>query len=222
MPASALAAITPVWDAFDAPGADPAATIDADRRRAAITSRADVLHALANYQSAEADLRGEVAKQYPQITLSPGYTWERGLVKVPFSLGLVLPPFDLNRRAIRAAEARRAEAGVRLEGVIANATAAIDAAIVETRAARAAFDRVHDHERPIAEQLAAQAERALAAGTIDRVDWAAAQAAAVQARLAELDVLARIHSADAALEDAVRRPLDGPETMIEEQQDMPK
>lgn len=219
---SALAPVMPIWDGFDLPDADPAALIDAETRRAAIVARADVLHALANYQSAEADLRGEVAKQYPQITLSPGYTWERGLVKVPFSLGLVLPPFDLNRRAIRAAETRRAEAGVRLEAVIAAATAAIDAALVETRAARAALAQARDHERLIADRLAAQADRALAAGTIDRVDWAAAQANAVQARLAELDLLGRVHAADAALEDAVRRPLEGPETMIRDKKAMPK
>jgi len=222
LPESALADITPTWDKFDAAAPDPALSIDAEHRRAAILARADILHALGNYQSAEAELRGEVAKQYPAITLSPGYTWERGLVKIPFSLGLVLPPLDLNRRAILAAEAKRAEAGARMEAAIAGAAAAIDTAMVETRASRAALARIRDHERPIAERLAAQADLALKAGTIDRVDWAAAQAGVSLAELAEIDALARIHAADATLEDAARSPLEGPETMIEDKRDMAK
>lgn len=135
-------------------------------------------------------------------------------MKVPFALGLVLPPFDLNRRNIRAAEAKRVEAGKKLDAVVADAAAAVDAALIEARAARAALADVRAREVPVAQRLAVQADRAIAAGTIDRVDWAAAQAGAVEAQLAELDALARIHTADAALEDAVRRPLTGPETAI--------
>lgn len=222
LPDSVLASIAPTWDDFDAATPDPAQMIDTQRRRTAILARADILHALGNYQSAEAELRGEVAKQYPAITLSPGYTWERGLVKIPFSLGLVLPPLDLNHRAILAAEAKRVEAGARMEAAIAGAAAAVDTAMVETRASRAALARIRDHERPVAERLAAQADLALKAGTIDRVDWAAAQAGVGLAKLAELDALARVHAADAALEDAARSPLEGPETMIEDKRDMIK
>ena len=67
---------------------------------------------------------------------------------------------------------------------------------------------------PIAARLAAQADRELAAGAIDRSDWAAAQAGLEIARLAELDALARAIMADAALEESMRRPLSGPETLI--------
>ncbi|MGL4314248.1 MAG: TolC family protein [Sphingomonas sp.] len=213
VPAAAFTGINPLWADFDAP-AETVPHVDAETRRVAILSRADVLKALADYQTAEADLRSEVAKQYPAFQISPGYTWERGLVKVPFALGLVLPPFDLNRRNIRAAEAKRVEAGKKLDAVVADAAAAVDAALIEARAARAALADVRAREVPVAQRLAVQADRAIAAGTIDRVDWAAAQAGAVEAQLAELDALARIHTADAALEDAVRRPLTGPETAI--------
>lgn len=211
VPGPALAGVSPEWHGFDGPPADPAGQVGKDLRLAAILSRADVLKAVVAYDQAEAELRGEVAKQFPAISISPGYTWERGLVKLPFSLGLVLPPLDLNRRAIAAAEAKRAEAGRRLEAVVAGAEAAIDAALVETRAARAALDRVRSVERVAADRLAAQADRELNAGAIDRTDWAAAQAGARQAVTSEIDALARVHAADAALEDALRRPLEGPE-----------
>jgi outer membrane protein TolC len=216
--AEALAGIDPVWPDFDAPP-DPAAAANAEARRQAILSRADVLHALADYQSAEATLRGELARQYPQISVSPGYTWERGLVKLPISLGLVLPPLDDNRRAIAAAVAARSEAGRRLDLAVSAAAAAVDGAIAEARAARLALAEVRTRERPLAERLAATAARALAAGTIDRTDWASAQAGAVEAALAELDALSRVHAADAALENALRRPVAGPELAIRQTPD---
>ncbi|MFA6115436.1 MAG: TolC family protein [Sphingomonas sp.] len=214
VPETAVTPLAMAWDGFDDPAPDPGGQVTTGLRLEALRSRADVLKAIVAYDQAESDLRGEVAKQFPAISIAPGYTWERGLVKVPFSLGLILPPLDLNRHAIAAAEARRAEAGKRLEAVIASAEAAIDAALVETRAARAALQRIRTVERVAADRLARQADRELAAGAIDRTDWAAAQAGAEQARTSEIDALARVHVADAALEDALRRPLEGSETMI--------
>lgn len=211
--AEALAGIDPVWSDFAAPP-DPAAVADAAARRQAILSRADVLHALADYQAAEATLHGEVARQYPQITVSPGYTWERGLVKLPVAVGLALPPLDGNARAIAAAEAARNEAGRRLDAVVAAAAVAVDVALTEVHAARAALGEVRTRERPLADRLAAMATRTLAAGAIDRTDWVSAQAGALEAALAELDALARVHAADAALESALRRPVAGPELAI--------
>ena len=210
-----VAAIAPI--AFDWPGFDSPAPVPTDAlrdRTGATVARADVLKAIAAYDQAESDLRGEVAKQYPAINIGPGYTWERGLTKLPLSVGLALPPFDLNRHAIAAAQAKRAEAGRKLEAVVATANAGLDGAISEARLARAALARVRQADLPIARRLAAQADAQLRLGQIDRTDWAAAQGGVPQARLAEIAALARVQSADAALEDALRRPLEGPELML--------
>jgi CRISPR system Cascade subunit CasA len=200
------------WNGFDA--ATAASPDVAELRDLALLARADVLRAVAAYDQAEADLRGEVAKQWPGIHIGPGYTWERGLVKLPFSLGLALPTFDLNRGAISAAEARRAEAGIHLEAVIARAQSAIDDASIEREAARAGLSRVREVDIQTAKRVAAQADQEMANGAIDRVDWAAAQAGLYLSELAEIDALRRVHAADAALEDALRRPLEGPEHLI--------
>lgn len=211
VPVAALSAGAVFWEDFDEP---PIANPDETTVRTALVARADILRAVASYDQSEADVRGEIARQYPAISVGPGFTWERGLVKLPFSLGLVLPPLDLNRRAIAAAEARRSEAGRMLEAAVAHASAAITAGQSEANAARQALIRIRRDERPAAQQLAAQADRELRAGAIDRTDWAAAQSGALVARLAELDALARVHAADAALELALRRPLTGPELEI--------
>lgn len=209
----ALAEVSFDWPRFDDPAPDPVTGLR--DRIGATVARADILKAIAAYDQAESDLRAEVAKQYPAINIAPGYTWERGLTKLPLSIGLALPPFDLNRHAIAAAQARRAEAGQKLEAVVAAANAGLSGAISECRLARASLVRVRAVDLPIAHRLAAQADAQFRHGEIDRADWAAAQGGVPQAELAQLAALARVQAADAALEDALRRPLDGPELMID-------
>jgi CRISPR system Cascade subunit CasA len=132
----------------------------------AVAGRADVLKAIVAYDQAEADLRGELARQYPAVSLGPGYTWERGLVKLPFAINLTVPSFDLNRAAIRAAEARRAQAGAAIETTLAQAQAAIESARAERAAAAAALDRVRRTELPQTEAVARRADAQLAKGAV--------------------------------------------------------
>ena len=215
VPASTLSGFDIAWGDFDAPAADPASAITPDMRLRAISARSDVLRALAAYDQAEADVRLEIAMQYPTISLTPGYTWERGLTKLPLSINLSLPSFDLNRAAIRSALAKRDEAGTAIEAAIASAQGALDAALVERRAAWAALTRLRETELPQTQASADRAQTQLAQGQIARADWADAQLAALSARLGALDALARVQAADAALEDALRRPLEGPEMKID-------
>ena len=212
VPVAEIAGKALSWAGFDAPAPQPIA--DAALRLAALTGRADVLKATVVYDQAEANLHGEIARQYPAISIGPGYTWERGLVKIPINLALVLPPLDGNRGAIAAAEAQRAQAGANVEASVAAAAAAIDLAMANTQQARAQLAQVRSGELLAAQRLALQADHELAAGAIDRSEWAAAQAGAGLARLSELDALAAVHAADAGLEAALRRPVEGPELSI--------
>jgi outer membrane protein, heavy metal efflux system len=201
------------WDGFDSPVAPEEAEVTR-LREAALLARGDILRAAAAYDQAEAELRGAVARQWPELHLGPGYTWERGLVKLPLSVGLTLPSLDLGRNEVRAAEAHRTEAGAHLEAVVAGAQSAIDGALSERAAARGALVRVREADLHAARLAAEQSDREIADGAIDRVDWAAAQVGLRLAQLAEVDALRRVHEADASLEDALRRPLDGPELAI--------
>lgn len=200
------------WDGFDTPALQP--NVDAAERQTALTGRADVMKTMTLYDRAEADLRGEIARQYPAVSIGPGYTWERGLVKIPVNLALVLPPLDGNRGAIAAAVARRAEAGANVEAIVASAAAAINLALAETRQTRQQLSQIRAGELVAAKRLADQADRELSSGMIDRGEWAAAQAGAGLARLSELDALAAVHAADARLETALRRPVEGPELAL--------
>lgn len=214
VPLSALNDDEIIWPAFDTLAPDPTQSITPAARIQATSGRADVLKSLAAYDQTEADVRLEIAKQYPSISLAPGYTWERGLVKLPLSINLALPNFDLNRSAIRASLARRDEAGAAVETAIAAAQAEIDAAIIERNAAMQAFTRLARVELPQTKASADRAEARLAQGQIARADWADAQLAYLTAQLGALDGLARVQTADTAIENALRRPIEGPELNI--------
>jgi CRISPR system Cascade subunit CasA len=183
------------------------------RSQAALSSNG-VLKALADYDLAENRLRLEVAKQYPDVHVGPGYIWERGLNKYPFDLALMLPPRDLNRAGIAEAEARRAEAGRRLEAVQAEVLSVVDQSVAGLVAAEAALRRAQDEDLPLARGLAEAAQRGLRAGDLDRVDQIAAEAAAVEAELAQLDSWRQAWTAQANLEDAVRRTEDPAEVAV--------
>lgn len=187
----------------------PPATGDlAAWRRDAASSRRDVLRAIADYDIAEQALRTEVATQYPALSIGPSYFYDHGVQKYPTSVGLALPPWDLNRHAIRQAEAARTQAGKALEQTQA-------AALAQADAAKAAFDttwddlkRNQERDAPLALRTAQAAARSRAAGESDRVDELAALGAEVDARLALNDAQLAASLATVDLEDALRRPFD--------------
>ncbi len=210
VPLSVADGIALRWDGFDV-----FETVNVEQisngRDAALAERADVLAAVASYDQADSDLRGEVARQYPEIHLGPGYTWERGLVKLPFTLGIVLPPLDFAHNGVRAAEAHRQEAGAHVEAIVAAAFGEIDGALAEAQASRDALARVRAADLAASRRAADQSNLEISNGAIDRVDWSAAQVSLKLTQLAEIDALRRAHEADALLENALRRPLEGPE-----------
>lgn len=186
---------------------------DADRTRA-LQARSEFLQAALDYDQAESALRRAVAEQYPDIRLGPGYTWERGLIKLPFTLSLGLPSMDLGRAAIDAAEARRTQAGHALEATVGAVLATVGQADADYRAAWFALEQIRSSLLPVAASIARQADLALANGSTDRAQWAASQAGLLAAQFQELSALRALMAAQAGLEDALRRPLSGPELMI--------
>jgi outer membrane protein, heavy metal efflux system len=194
----------------DAPG-----PVDLTRlRQEAALGRSDVLRAILDYDLAENGLRLEVASQYPALRVQPGYTYERGVVKLPLGINLQLPPIDSNRAAIRAAESRRAEAGVKLEAVQAAVLAEVDRADAAL-AAGIAVERVRaTQDLPAARKTAENVAAALKAGELDRVDEEAAAAAAVEAELDGIEASRSAWLAKADLEDALRHTDDPAEAKI--------
>ncbi|KWA30324.1 divalent cation transporter [Burkholderia multivorans] len=204
VPARALAGIPIDLDAF---GAVPAAPPDADAQRAAIFHRADLLASLADYAAAESALQLEVARQYPDIHLGPGYTYDTGTHKIAFGLaGISLPIFDQNQGGIAQAEAKRKEAAARAEALQDAILGDLDRNLGRYRASVDAMHRSDTHLAVARRQLDSQAA-GFAAGNTDRLAYTQAQADFQANQLAHLDAVVAAQQSAGVLEDTMQRPL---------------
>jgi len=199
---------------FSSPDAKPLASADA--RAIALRSRADILAALADYAASEAGLRLEIAKQYPDLHLGPGYMWNNGSAgDNQWSLGLTLelPILDQNQGPIAEAEARRKLAAAKFVELQSHVIGEIDRAIAGFRLAREQWQMGNElldaEER---QQKSAEARLKLGAG--DRLDVLNAQLESLSAVLAQLDNEAKLQAAYGALDSALQRPVDSVEAVI--------
>ena len=153
-------------------------------------------------------------RQYPDIRIGPGYTWERGLIKLPLSLGLTLPPLDLNRSAIEVAQHARDAAAASLEDTYARLGSNREQMHTAMQQARLALGAIRNRELPAMQRIAQRATTQFEAGEIDRAQWAGAQIEELSMQLTEIDGIQRLRDAETALENALHRAIEGPETEI--------
>ena len=182
----------------------------ADARSLALRGRADVLGALADYAAAEANLQLQIAKQYPDLHLGPGYAWNNGnAADNQWSLGatLELPILDQNQGPIGEAEAQRKLLAAKFLALQAQVIAQIDRAIAEVRVAREQLqtgEKLLDAEH---DQLKS-AEAQFQAGATDRQDLFNAQLESANTAVTQLDNEEKLQTAVGALEDALQSPSD--------------
>jgi outer membrane protein TolC len=183
-------------------------------RRQALQSRADILSALAEYDASQSALQLEIAKQYPDVHLSPGYQWDQGENKWQLGLTTELPVLNRNQGPIAEAIARRAESAARFEAAQAKATAEIDRAVSVLNVTQKQLGTVQvlvAAQQSQRESVAAQ----LKAGAAEELELVNAQFEAGTTALAELDAEVKLQQAIGALEDAVQRPLALSATALE-------
>jgi outer membrane protein TolC len=179
----------------------------AEIRRRALHGRADILAALADYATSQAALQLEIAKQYPDIHLGPGYEYDQGSHKWGLGVGVEVPMLNLNKGPIAEAEAKRAEAAARFLSLQAQVIAEIDRAM----AARAASQRQLQQLDTMLEtyrQHVQFVEAAVRAGGADQLELSSARLEAALTEVARLDAILKAQEALAQLEDAVQVPFD--------------
>jgi outer membrane protein, heavy metal efflux system len=176
-------------------------------QRNAVVNRLDVRRSLAQYAAAEAGLQLEIAKQYPDVNIGPGYTYEElhNFLTVGFST--VVPLFNRNQGPIAEAEAHREEAAAafleRQAQVVAKserALAVYTAALKELAEAES-LGRLQETQLQITQQaIRAGSDNQLGLDNVEIQSWVLARA--------RLDALAHAQRTLGELEDAVQRPLD--------------
>lgn len=177
-------------------------------RRQALTGRADIRAALAEYEAAQSALQLEIAKQYPDVHLGTGYQWDQGDSKFNLGLSAELPVLNRNQGPIAEAKARRELAAARFTALQARVVAEIDAALKLHRGAQVRLTSL----QMLAEQQQKQAaavDAQVQAGTLDNVDLLAAQIDLATAQMVQWDGTVKAMQALGQLEDALQQPVPG-------------
>jgi cobalt-zinc-cadmium efflux system outer membrane protein len=176
-------------------------------QRNAVLNRLDIRRSLAQYAAAEAGVQLEIAKQYPDINIGPGYTYEETHNFFTVGFSTTVPLFNRNQGPIGEAEARRKEAAAafleRQAQVIARserAVASYTGALNELIAAESLRKFQENQLQAVRQAIQVGADNRLSLDNLEIQSWVLTRA--------RLDPLTRAQRALGDLEDAVQRPLD--------------
>lgn len=178
-----------------------------DVQRSAMLNRSDLLGALSQYEASQAALRLQIANQYPDINLGPGYKWDAGANKIAFGVsGISLPLLNQNQGPIAEATASRAEAEANVKALQAQAINETARALVNYQASLRSLQQSEDLLAAQQRQLSAS-QKLFRSGETDRLALTLARQAVYANLLVRQDVLAQVQQALGQLEDAMQRPL---------------
>lgn len=210
LPVSALDAVNLSFDLLNG-FSSTVKSLLADVQRRALFNRPDILGALAEYAASQSALQLEIAKQYPDIHIGPGYSWDQGENKWSVGLSLTLPVFNQNQGPIAEAEARRTDTAARFTalqarviGEVARALAGYHASLQTLETADALVSSRKEQQHSV--------QSIFDLGQTDRLELASVQLEVHSAMLSRLDSFVKVEQSVALLEDAMQSPLDASES----------
>jgi outer membrane protein, heavy metal efflux system len=205
IPVAALREVRLVWPEWESPPSANSLPRD-EIERDAVLNRLDVRAALARYAAAESSLQLEIARQYPDIDIGPGYTYEEKRSYFTVGFAATIPLMDRNQGPIAEAEARRRQAQVEF---VQTQTEVISRSARALALYVAALDGLAEAERftNVQTQRSEATRKAVQVGEQGRLDLDDAEIERSVASRARLEALAHAQRALGDLENAVERPL---------------
>ncbi len=207
VPVAALQKFDVSWSDLDFPPSAESLS-PGQIQRDAVLNRLDVRRSLAQYAAAEANLQLEISKQYPDVQIGPGYTYEERNNFFTIGLSTNLPLFNRNQGPIAEAEARRKEAAAVFLEKQAKVIADSERALALYTATLKELAEADQSLRKLQDAQVQMTQQAIRLGEEDRLSLNGVQIESSVIARARLDALARAQSALGELEDAVQRPLD--------------
>jgi len=178
----------------------------ADLQTSALLNRLDIRIALERYAVAEAKLKLEIAKQYPDIVISPGYAYEFGDKIWSLGLSSLMTILTKNKLAIAEATQLREVEARQFEALQTNVIAEVN--VANARLTQAV--QLLDNQKNLYQQQQANTRRMdsrLRAGEIDRLELSYAKLEEVLAEqhiaMANFQLTASVND----LENAIQSPL---------------
>ncbi|HRX56398.1 MAG TPA: TolC family protein, partial [Verrucomicrobiales bacterium] len=160
---------------------------------------------LADYATAEAILKLEIARQYPDFHLNPGYEFDAGNNKWAIGFGLTLPVLNQNQGAIGEAEAKRKELAAAFDAVQTRVLNECDRAAAGVEAARKKLSTLQALLKEQTSQMESMKQLA-EAGEEDRLALISSEVEQASISVANLDALAELQAALGEMEAATQTP----------------
>lgn len=189
-------------------------------QESALLNRLDIRAALARYDAAEAKLRLEIARQYPDITLSPGYSYDQGDKIWSLGIGALLSMIHKNKSNIAEADAQRDLEAAKFRALQVEV-------IGELEGRKAAYIQSLDSLSDAKLLLEAQLERTslmkkqFDQGIADRLELTTTKLENILAQQTVILSEIRVQRAAHALEEAMQYPLENPLPMPETFEQVP-
>lgn len=156
---------------------------------------------------AEAALRREVSRQYPNLSLGFAEEREQGVDRLSLPLGITLPLFDRNQVAIAAAQQRRAARRAEYEATVRDLLLGLRGAFAQLELQQGRFMVQQQHTERLQRAVEGKLRMLVSARSIDPAERTAALRRVQQARIDLQQTRAALFGAWAALERACGAPL---------------
>lgn len=207
LPDTALSNIQLTTSEYDSP--EPAEQLRIDQvQQAGLLNRLDVQRSLLEYAAADARLHLEIARQYPDVQLNPGYDFDEGFHKFTFGPSLPIPVWSRNRGPIAEAEARRSEAQAMFVALQQKAISEMQQVLAGYRTALTEYQETDTRWGAFQKDRERSLYLAVQIGEQDQLALNVTRLQSIEAEQARLDALAKTRAAFSNLENAVQAPLD--------------
>jgi outer membrane protein TolC len=178
-------------------------------RQRALLERADVRAALERYAASQSALQLQIARQWPDVDLGPGFEWNAQLAgdrEWELGLSLPLPIRNHNQGPIAEAQAQRRLAAAHFLTVQTAAVTRIDSSLAAYDSARAQLATADSLLRNLGHQLRSVSAQ-VAAGELEPLERVNARLTYEAGARDRLDARVRAQQALGQLEDTMQSPL---------------
>jgi cobalt-zinc-cadmium efflux system outer membrane protein len=178
-----------------------------EAQQAAMLNRLDIRAALARYAAAEAKLRLEIARQYPDIVLSPSYSFDQGDKIWSLGLSTLLTLINKNSGLIAEARALREVEAAQFDALQANVISELSQVKARYLAALNELDKAQQPQQT--QQIRTQQiQRQFDAGLADRLELTTTKLESLLAEQNIVSISYKTQRAIASLEDVMQRPIE--------------